>query len=155
LTTKEEGDGNGIARPVIPPAEHQMAGKGKTENLRPPWKPGESGNPSGRPKKRLLSDTYGEFGQQLLPEKLRLRLGFSEGATFADALTQGLFLSAINGNVAAARELREAIEGKAIVRPRDAVAEEVTVRVVYETTPRVKRPDPDNSGSDGSGNGTA
>lgn len=28
-----------------------MNSRGNTANLRPPWKPGESGNPNGRPKK--------------------------------------------------------------------------------------------------------
>jgi hypothetical protein len=131
-----------------------MSGKGKLENLRPPWKPGESGNPSGRPRRRPLSDAYGQCAERRLPEKIRRRLGLPEGTTFADALTQALFLSAINGNVPAARELREATEGRAEVRSKEP-AGEVQLTVVYETTPRVKRPDPDNSGSDGSGNGTA
>jgi hypothetical protein len=108
-----------------------------------------------RPKKRPLSNAYGEFAERRLPEKLRRSLGFSEGATFADALTEGLFRSAIDGNVVAARELREAIEGKADVRPKEPAEDvEIQYRVIYEQTPRVKRPDPDNSGSDGSGNGT-
>ena len=37
-----------------------MAGKGRLENLKPAWKPGESGNPSGRPKNRSISDAYAE-----------------------------------------------------------------------------------------------
>lgn len=32
-----------------------MAGKGKLENLRPPWKPGESGNLSGRPRRKPIA----------------------------------------------------------------------------------------------------
>jgi|SRR5580698_8973241 hypothetical protein len=133
-----------------------MAGRrGKIENLRPPWKPGESGNPSGRPKKRLLSEVYGEHAELPLPEKLRLKLGLWEGATFADALTRGLFLSALDGNPSAARELREATEGRADIRPKEPAGDvQIQYTVIYEQTPRVKRPDPDNSGSDGSGNGT-
>ena len=131
-----------------------MSGKGKIENLRPPWKPGQSGNPSGRPKKRPLSSAYLEFAQRRLPEKLRRSLGLPEDATFAEALSEALFRSAINGSVSAARELREATEGKSEVRsgePSDDV--EIQFKVVYEQTPRIRRPDPDSSGSDGSGNG--
>jgi hypothetical protein len=109
-----------------------MAGKGKIENLRPPWKPGESGNPSGRPKKRPLSDTSGEFAGRRLPEELRLQRGLWDGATFADAVTQALFMSATNGDVSAARELREGIEGKASERPRE-IPGPVEIRVISET----------------------
>jgi uncharacterized protein DUF5681 len=133
-----------------------MAGKGKIENLRPPWKPGESGNPSGRPKRRRLSDAYGELVERRAPEELRIRFGLWEGATFADVITKALIDSSINGNVPAARELREATEGKADVRPREPAEDvEIQFKVVYEQTPRIKRPDPDNPGGDGSGNGTA
>jgi uncharacterized protein DUF5681 len=132
-----------------------MPGRGRIENLRPPWKPGESGNPSGRPKKRPLSSTYVEFAERRVPDKFRRSLGLPENATFADAITQALFLSAINGNVPAARELREATEGKADVRPKDPAGDtEIRFKVIYEQTPRIKRVDPDNSGGEGSGNGT-
>jgi hypothetical protein len=132
-----------------------MAGRGNIKNLRPPWKPGESGNPSGRPKKRPMSDAYGEYAERLLPEKFRLELSLEEGATFAEAVTQGLFLSAMKGNVPAARELREGSEGKADVRPKDAPGE-VRFKVVYERTVRVKKQsEPEDSGGDGSGNGAA
>jgi hypothetical protein len=30
-------------------------------NLRPPWKPGESGNPAGRPKRKLITEMYEEI----------------------------------------------------------------------------------------------
>lgn len=30
--------------------------RGNTDNLRPPWKPGESGNPAGRPKGKSITD---------------------------------------------------------------------------------------------------
>jgi hypothetical protein len=63
-------------------------------------------------------------------------------------------MSAINGNVPAAREIRAATESKANEPSRDP-PDEVRLRVVYEETPRVKRSEPENSGSDGSGNGAA
>ncbi|MGB9242890.1 MAG: DUF5681 domain-containing protein [Candidatus Acidiferrales bacterium] len=95
-----------------------MAGKGRIQNLRPPWKPGESGNPSGRPKNRPISDFYAEVAQRPVPEKLRRTLGLARGATFAEAQTVSLFIAASNGDVRAAREIREGIEGKANERSK-------------------------------------
>lgn len=45
-----------------------MAGRGKIENLRPPWKPGESGNFSGRPKRKPVYDALLEAAD---PQTLR------------------------------------------------------------------------------------
>jgi hypothetical protein len=42
------------------PTENTKKNKGKPENLRP-WKPGESGNPGGRPKKKLITEMYEEI----------------------------------------------------------------------------------------------
>lgn len=109
-----------------------MAGKGRIQNLRPPWKPGESGNPSGRPKNRPISDLYAEFAQRPVPEKLRRTLGLAKGATFAEAQTVSLFIAASNGNVRAAREIREGIEGKANERPKTVDGGEFEVHVTYE-----------------------
>ena len=116
-----------------------MAGRGRIQNLRPPWKPGESGNPSGRPKKRPISDLYAEFAERPVPEKLRRALGLAKGATFAEAQTVSLFTAASNGNVQAAREIREGIEGKASERPRLGEIDEVVFRIVEER--RGKKPE--------------
>jgi hypothetical protein len=87
-----------------------MAGKGRIENLRPPWKPGESGNPDGRPKKWPISDRYSFLVEMPLPKKLRLELGLWKGATHADAVAKRQIDAAIAGDCRAAREVREAIE---------------------------------------------
>jgi len=111
-----------------------MAGKGRVENLRPPWKPGESGNPSGRPKNRPISDLYAEFAERPVPEKLRRALGLAKGATFAEAQTMSLFIAACNGDVRAAHEIREGIEGKANVRS-NIEDRTIKVDVEWETLP--------------------
>jgi hypothetical protein len=108
-----------------------MAGKGKIENLRPAWRPGESGNPAGRPKRRPISDAYAEYLQRPVPEKLRSELDLWEGATFADAIAAGLVIAVCKGSVAAARELREATEGKAGDRPKE-ISGPVNLRVIYD-----------------------
>lgn len=96
-----------------------MAGKGRIENLRPPWKPGESGNLTGRPRRRPISDAYAEYVQRPVPEERRRELDLWEGATHADAMAAALVIAACKGSVAEARELREAIEGKTSERPKD------------------------------------
>jgi hypothetical protein len=116
-----------------------MAGKGKIENLRPPWKPGESGNPSGRPRRTAISEIYAELLEMPLPEELRNRLKRSEGITFVKALALGVLEKALDGNLAAVREVREATEGKANVRP-NTIEREVEVHIVYED-PVKKRSD--------------
>src|SRR6516225_2942455 len=65
-------------------------------NLRAPWKPGESGNPGGRPKTKPITDAY----LRMLDPKT------------ADRIAAAMLTSAENGSVKAAVELREATEGK-------------------------------------------
>jgi hypothetical protein len=52
-------------------------------------------------------------GESKLPERLRKQLGLRPGATWFDGMAGGMFRAAVSGDVAAAREIREAIEGKA------------------------------------------
>jgi hypothetical protein len=113
-----------------------MAGTGRIANLRPPWKPGESGDPAGRPKKRPISDRYNFLVEMRLPKKLRLELGLWKGATYADALAMRQIDAAIAGNCQAAREVREAIEGKSNQRLETVDAEPFTVLVRYENAPQ-------------------
>jgi Family of unknown function (DUF5681) len=76
------------------------------------FKPGESGNPGGRPKKRPISDRYAELAELELPETGRIKHDLPEGATYGDALAIVMFKLALEGKTDAAREVREAIEGK-------------------------------------------
>jgi hypothetical protein len=87
------------------------------KNLRPPWKPGDpSPNPSGRAKKRPITDRYHEGLEAPLEENIRLALGLPEGATNGDTVAKAQIRAAIKGKTYAARELREAIEGKSTQR---------------------------------------
>jgi uncharacterized protein DUF5681 len=89
--------------------------KGKPENLKP-WKSGETGNPGGLPKKRPITDRY-LAGLEAPPEEnIRIALGLPEGATNGDAVAKAQIRAAIKGKTYAARELREATEGKATQR---------------------------------------
>ena len=90
------------------------------ENLKPwKWKPGQSGNPSGRPKKKPITDAYERLAKKRLPKRFRDKLiaeGFSVPlkATFADAVAFAQYGKALTGESANAREIREAQEGKAM-----------------------------------------
>ena len=88
-----------------------MAGKGRIENLRP-WKKGQSGNLSGRPKKKPITEAYERQLKQSLPDDFRIRMKLPEGATWADAVAVGQIRSAVKGNTQAAKEIADRLEGK-------------------------------------------
>src|SRR6516225_259684 len=97
-----------------------MDGKSRSlANLRPPWKPGESGNPSGH--RKPITKAYEAIITDRLPPGLRkFKLGqreleLPEGATFADLIALGQCAAAIKGNTAAAEEIANRLEGKVAV----------------------------------------
>src|ERR1039458_6237424 len=100
-----------------------MNKKGTPGNLTP-FEPGESGNPSGRPKKRPITDEYYERSQEPLPESLRVKINTALGeealkkkATWSQANSLRRFLDALTeGGHPSSKEIREAIEGKAPMR---------------------------------------
>ena len=55
-------------------------------------------------------------GESQLPTRWRKKLGLWRGATWFDAVAVGMFQAGANGNPEAAREIREAIEGRAPLR---------------------------------------
>lgn len=63
------------------------------------FQPGVSGNPGGRPKKKPITSAYARA---------------VENPADADKLAKALFDKACTGDVNAAKELREGIEGKAL-----------------------------------------
>jgi hypothetical protein len=81
-----------------------------------PFPKGVSGNPSGRPKKRPISDRYAEIAEMPLEESIRQALKLPKGAKYGHATALAQARSAIKGKTDAAREMREAIEGKATQR---------------------------------------
>jgi len=68
------------------------------------WKPGQSGNPAGRPKARLLSEHLRDRLKEQFP-------GRSE-ATYGRMVAEALVDRAINGDVMAIREVFDRTEGK-------------------------------------------
>jgi hypothetical protein len=70
------------------------------------FKPGQSGNPGGRPKTAPLSQACRELLADSVPND-------REGRTYAQAIAQTLGEKALAGDIRAAQELADRAEGKA------------------------------------------
>src|ERR1700722_19190585 len=70
------------------------------------WKKGQSGNPSGRPKSKTLSDAYRNKLEEPVPND-------PEKRTWAELIAEAQVRDAVRGNVQAAREIADRTEGKA------------------------------------------
>lgn len=79
--------------------------RGRVENIIAyQFKPGESGNPGGRPRK-VLSDAYTALMDQKFP-------GDAKGRTYAQLIAEGQAKQAIKGKTDAAHEIGDRVEGK-------------------------------------------
>jgi hypothetical protein len=76
-------------------ANHNLNTKGLI-----PWKPGQSGNPSGRPRWQPISDRYAHIAEEKLSENIRKKLQFGPGATYGDAIALRAFRAALEGDIA-------------------------------------------------------
>lgn len=87
------------------------------DNLLPPWKPGQSGNPKGRPKKKPFAEVLEQMISQE-PEAL-------------ESVVKAALTEASNGNVQAQKMISEILDGK----PTQQVEAEVTGNVTlnYQT----------------------
>jgi hypothetical protein len=80
---------------------------------------------------RPITDMYAEILELQLSYRERIKRGLRPGATWAHAIAFAMVKAAANGNVQAARELREAVEGKAPQRlPDSADYYDTEVKVV-------------------------
>ena len=82
------------------------------------WKPGQSGNPSGRPRRLPISDRYAAMAELPLPDYVLAALKLSEAErpaikTYGDALALSQFRAGIKGKTEAAREITDRVEGRA------------------------------------------
>jgi hypothetical protein len=126
-----DGEGAGFNPPCADPAGGPAASGSNLKKGAPyRFKPGQSGNPGGRPRRRPISERYAELAELRLPEKDRIKHGLPKGATYGDALAAFVFKAALEGNPYAAREIREAIEGKTGQRQEETPGEDITVTIV-------------------------
>lgn len=110
-------------------------------NLKPA-KPGEVRNALGINRKKPITDRYYERAEDALPDKIRRqfneKLGIEalkEGATWADANALRRFMDTLmEGGERSAKEIREAIEGKAPQRIELSGPErkEITISVKFD-----------------------
>src|SRR5437867_7249017 len=70
------------------------------------YKPGQSGNPGGRPKKTKLTEAYRQLLEELVP-------GDPEGRTYAQLIALSMAQSAMKGRADCAREIGDRTEGRA------------------------------------------
>ena len=84
------------------------------------WKPGQSGNPNGRPPKgeawadvanELLNSKEIDITMKMANGKVK-RLSLESDKSFRHAVIVGMIKEAMNGNVQAAKELADRTEGK-------------------------------------------
>jgi hypothetical protein len=86
------------------------------------WKKGTSGNLSGRPKSKTLSDAYKNKLEEPVPND-------PEKRTWAELIAEAQIRDAVRGNVQAAREIADRTEG----RPRQAIElEDATISKAFE-----------------------
>jgi hypothetical protein len=90
-----------------PANRHKTGFRGPTPDVgkETQFKPGQSGNPSGRPP-AILSDAY----REVLAEAFE---GDSAARSYARLIALGQARAAIKGNTAAAKEIADRTEGKA------------------------------------------
>lgn len=107
------------------PANKQKTGfRGPSPDVGKPhqWKKGQSGNPSGRPKSKCLSDAYRDKLGEPVPND-------PEGRTWAELIAEAQVRDAVRGNVQAAREIADRTEGRA----RQAIEfEDTTMAKAFE-----------------------
>ena len=80
-------------------------------NLKP-FKPGQSGNPAGRPKSITISEAYRRELAKLDPDD-------KHGRTFAEVLAEQIIIKAKGGDVQAVREHTDEIEERAAIMEYD------------------------------------
>jgi hypothetical protein len=86
--------------------EHNSDKDARVKRLEPyQWKPGQSGNPHGRPKTITLSEAYRTALAQPVPRDPR-------GRCFAEKIADSLVLKASRGDCRAAEEICNRLEGR-------------------------------------------
>lgn len=112
------------------------------------FQPGRSGNPGGRPRRRIVSDRFAEWTEVEVFEADRIRYGLPERIiTYGDAIVYRTFRAALEGKADAVREIREAIEGKTGQR-HEAPSGPSEVVVTFDNPPAKERLEEDDSSND-------
>ena len=91
--------------------------RGNTKNLMPPWKPGESGNPKGRPANifylsEVLRNEINKPCPPLLRKKLSVIMPEGEVLTIGQAVVASTLMNMMKGNPTAITTIWDRLEGK-------------------------------------------
>jgi hypothetical protein len=114
------------------------------------WQPGQTGNPGGRPKKKPITDRYLRIVETELPDEIRTALSLPRGATFGDAIALAQARQTIKGETAAAKQMREAIEGRSITQA-DFEGNNAAMTIIWDMPmPPMIHPAPQPDHGDGS-----
>lgn len=99
-----------------------------------PWKPGQSGNPNGRPKRKPLTDALLRLVGQKIPKNATGVLAPLAGKKWADVIALGLATAAAAGEAPAFREAADRIEGKVKdeIQVSGSIDLDVVIREAYE-----------------------
>lgn len=109
------------SRRKITPAQRAGLEKGM-------FKPGQSGNPAGRPKGVTLSEEY----RKLLATKCPFD---KQGRTWAAIIAERVLAAAVKGNIPAAKEVEDRVNGKALQSIELNVPNEIPVEVDFSKIP--------------------
>lgn len=110
--------------------------------------PGRSGNPSGRPKKKPLTDALAKLAERKVPKDATGILAPLRGQRWADVMAAGLATSAADGDASAFREAADRLEGKVatpitggdgepLIPARDSLTEEA-LRILEKIQAKLK-----------------
>jgi Family of unknown function (DUF5681) len=119
--------------------ENSGKNRGNVENLVPhQFKPGESGNPGGRPKKLPITDYILYQLEKPVPASMKAKLPptftevYGDNATFGEMLAFRLVADAANGNMKAIATVLDRAEGKVTQKMAlsGEASEPVTFRVI-------------------------
>jgi hypothetical protein len=110
------------------PRERMLAG------LRPPWKPGQSGNPGGRPKK-VLDPILRAFMERKVPKD-------KHGRTYAQKFIEEIVARALTKSDVLAREVFARLDGMLTPETEMEAAAQAGVKVIILDAPRPQRPAP-------------
>jgi len=104
------------------PQSRPNAGAGRGGTIPPPefrFKPGQSGNPGGRAKTKLISQAYQEFLGEVDTKKRR---------TIAQEMAKQNIQKGLKGDLAAIREITDRTEGKAVDQTQLSIRGEIEHR---------------------------
>ncbi|MDA2920649.1 DUF5681 domain-containing protein [Desulfobacterota bacterium AH_259_B03_O07] len=106
-----------------------LINSGKTEKNLKPWKPGQSGNPKGRPRKEMsFTSLLKEAIEQKCPEDKKKR-------TWAQVMNEQLLKKAKKGDLQAMRLIYEYVEGK----PRQEIESPSDINIHVRYTDKSER----------------